>query len=149
MLYIEDAGLDPGTERGLKRYQSDVDSAGTYPQQVTKGKDLFRARNRESNSVFKAVRARLRRAQYTIEVLKLNRDVLLEARREAYGAYRARLLEYRDLRDGGAEDTKLGLLTDAVMSSSHPTVWREMQRQHTHIGELRALFLAVPEAKRW
>ena len=89
------------------------------------------------------------RAQYTIEVLKLNRDVLLEARREAYGAYRARLLEYRDLRDGGAEDTKLGLLTDAVMSSSHPTVWREMQRQHTHIDELRDLFSAVPEARRW
>ena len=35
------------------------------------------------------------RAGYTIEVLKLNRDVLLAARREAYGEYRARLYEYR------------------------------------------------------
>ena len=265
MLYIEDAGLDPSTVRGLKRYQSEVDSAGTYPQRVTKGKELFSARNRESNSVFRAVRARLRemcagaqrrgycedsvgdevehimpkdlypervflwqnyllacgrcnvgksnkfavivgwqlmdvtrrhgapirtprrgdpglinpraenplvyldleletfmflpredltviderRAQYTIEVLKLNRDVLLEARREAYGAYRARLLEYRDLRNADAQDAKLSLLTDAVMSSSHPTVWREMQRQRTDIEELKDLFSAVPGAAHW
>ena len=265
MLHIEDAGLDPRTERGLEGYQAEVDGAGTYPQQVAKGKSLFSARNRESNPVFRAVRARLRemcagtqrcgycedsvgdevehimpkdlypervfvwenyllacgrcnvgksnkfavivgrqlrdvtrrhgapirrprrgdpglinpraedplvyldleletfvflpredltviderRAQYTIEVLKLNRDVLLEARREAYGSYRARLLEYRDLRDAGAEDAKPSLLAKAVMSSSHPTVWREMQRQGEDIGELRDLFSAIPEASHW
>ena len=44
------------------------------------------------------------RAEYSIEVLKLNRDVLLEARREAYGTYRARLVEYRVHRDGGASE---------------------------------------------
>ena len=266
MLYIEDAGLDPPTARGLKRYQSEVDAAGTYPQQVAEGKRLFSLRNQARNSVFKTVRAKLtkmcsgaqrcgycedsvgdevehimpkdlypervfvwqnylfacgrcnggknnkfavivgrqlvdatrrrgaqirrprrgdpglinpraedpltyldlelevtfmflprqgltaidkRRARYTIEVLKLNRDVLLEARREAYGAYRARLVEYRDLRNSGVEGAKLRLLTEAVKSSSHPTVWREMQRQRTDIYELKDLFFAVPDAVRW
>ena len=89
------------------------------------------------------------RAEYTIEVLKLNRDVLLEARREAYGAYRARLVEYRSLRDSGASDADLGILRDAITSSAHPTVWREMQRQQAVIDELRVLFLDVPEALNW
>ena len=37
------------------------------------------------------------RAEYTIEILKLNRDVLLKARRNAYGSFQARLREYREL----------------------------------------------------
>ena len=89
------------------------------------------------------------RAEYTIEVLKLNRDVLLEARREAYGAYRARLFEYRGLRNNGASEADLGNLRDGIMTSMHPTVWREMQRQHDVIDELRVLFLDVPEALDW
>ena len=35
------------------------------------------------------------------------------------------------------------------MTIAHPTVWREMQRQHLLVDELRALFLAVPEALDW
>ena len=89
------------------------------------------------------------RAEYTIEVLKLNRDVLLEARREAYGAYRARLVEYRGLRNNGASEADLGMLRDGITTSMHPTVWREMQRQHDVIDELRVLFLEVPEALDW
>ena len=89
------------------------------------------------------------RAEYTIEVLKLNRDVLLAARREAYEAYRARLHEYRDLRGDGASVALLRRRRRAIKSSSHPTVWREMQRQHPLIDELRALFQEVPEALEW
>ena len=89
------------------------------------------------------------RAEYTIDVLKLNRDVLLEARREAYGAYRARLSEYRGRRDGGANKADLGHLKGAITTSAHPTVWREMQRQQALIDELRALFEEVPEALAW
>ena len=266
MLHIENADLDPRTERGLRSYQAQVDEAGTYPQRVAEGKRLFSVRNHERNPVFRAVRARLRemcagaqrcgycedsvgdevehimpkdlypervfvwqnyllacgrcnggkskkfavivgrrlvdvtrrrgapvrkprrgdsalinpreenpleylvleledtfmylshegltitderRADYTIEVLKLNRDVLLAARSEAYGSYRARLVEYRDLRDGGAGSAELDSLTNAITSSSHPTVWREMQRQHADINELKGLFSAVPEALLW
>ena len=89
------------------------------------------------------------RAEYTIDVLKLNREVLRAARREAYSAYRARLSEYRVLRDDGANETDLGLLRDAIRTSAHPTVWREMQRQREFIGELRTLFEEVPEALTW
>ena len=266
MLYIEDPGLDARTERGLRRYQSQVNSAGTYPQQVAEGKRLFDSRNKRTNAVFGTVRAKLvkmcsgaqrcgycedsvgdevehikpkdlypecvfawqnyllacgrcnggknnkfavivgrrlvdvtrrrgaqirrprrgdpglinpraedplayldleleatfmflprqglpimdeRRARYTIDVLKLNRDVLLEARRDSYGSYRARLVEYRELRDSGAEIGRLSSLIDAVTSSSHPTVWREMQRQRTDIDELKDLFSTVPEAVHW
>ena len=89
------------------------------------------------------------RARYTIEVLKLNRDVLLAARREAYGEYRARLYEYRGQRDGGAGAAVLGSLRQGIKASAHPTVWREMQRQQSVIDELHALFEEVPEALAW
>ena len=89
------------------------------------------------------------RAHYTIDTLKLNRDVLLAARREAYGAYRARLFEYRQRRDDGASVTALRILSHAIMTSAHPTVWREMQRQRSLVDELRDLFSDVPEALSW
>lgn len=88
------------------------------------------------------------RAHYTIDTLKLNRDVLLTARRAAYGAYRALLFEYRQRRDDGASGTALGI-SNAIMTSAHPTVWREMQRQRSLVGELRDLFSDVPEALSW
>ena len=77
------------------------------------------------------------------------REVPVEARREAYGTYRARLREYRGLRNGGASDANLRTLRDAIMTITYPTVWREMQRQHLLVDELRALFLEVPEALDW
>ena len=89
------------------------------------------------------------RAGYTIDILKLNRDVLLAARREAYRAYRAWLVEYRQHRDDGAAETDLKKLSNAIMTSAHPTVWREMQRQNCIINELRDLFSDVPEALSW
>ena len=89
------------------------------------------------------------RAGYTIEVLRLNREVLLAARREAYGAHRARLFEYRELRDGGRGEAVLTRLREAVKTSAHPTVWREMQRQQSVIEDLQPLFLDVPEALNW
>ena len=89
------------------------------------------------------------RAGYTIDLLKLNRDVLLAARREAYRAYRAWLVEYRQRRDNGAAETDLKRLSDAITTSAHPTVWREMQRQSSIVNELRDLFSDVPEALSW
>ena len=62
------------------------------------------------------------RADYTIRVLKLNRDVLLAARREAYGAYRARLHEYRGLRDDGASAAVLRNRRSEIQTIAHPTV---------------------------
>ena len=89
------------------------------------------------------------RADYTIKVLRLNREVLMAARREAYGTYRARLYEYRGQRDGGASATVLRGLRRGIKASAHPTVWREMQRQQPLIDDLRSLFQEVPEALNW
>ena len=89
------------------------------------------------------------RACHTIKVLDLNRDVLVAARHEAYGAYRARLYEYRGLRDEGAGEAELGRLQEAIRTSAHPTVWREMQRRYALIDDLYTLFGDVPEALDW
>ena len=89
------------------------------------------------------------RAGYTIEVLNLNREHLRVARRQAYGEYRARLYEYRTLRDQGGSDAALAFLANAIVTNAHPTVWREMLRQQTSIDELRDLFQDVPEALYW
>ena len=89
------------------------------------------------------------RADYTIELLKLNRDVLLRARHQAYGGYRARLVEYRDNRDADAGAGTLARRREAIRTGDHPTVWREMQRQRDDIPALRTLFMDVPEALQW
>ena len=89
------------------------------------------------------------RAKYSIKVLNLNRDVLTVARHEAYGSYRARLFEYRGVRDAGATAPELRRLRDGITASAHPTVWREMQRQRSVIDDLQILFEDVPEALTW
>ena len=89
------------------------------------------------------------RANYTITVLQLNRDVLTESRRRAYGDYRARLYEYRVRRAAGTPESELRPLKDGLLTSAHPTVWREMRRQQARIGDLRRLFAEVPEALCW
>ncbi|MCI0486337.1 MAG: hypothetical protein L0229_07025 [Blastocatellia bacterium] len=91
-----------------------------------------------------------RRANYTIEVLRLNeRDVLPTARREAYGSYRARLSEYITKREGGAPENRLNALVQALQRMGHPTVWKEMKRQHRLLSELQELFEQAPEALDW
>ena len=90
------------------------------------------------------------RATYTIEVLRLNdRDLLLQARAEAYGSYRARLYEYIKKRDSGASSDQLRTLTQALQCMQHPTVWREIKRQRESIPELSRLFAQAPEALEW
>lgn len=91
-----------------------------------------------------------RRARYTIDILKLNsRDNLLMARRNAYGNYRARLREYISQRDAGAIAEELHELIRGIQTEHHPTVWREMKRQHEGIPELLELFNQAPEALNW
>ena len=91
----------------------------------------------------------LARSEYTINLLKLNRDVLLKARRKAYDNYRAQLKEYISRQENGANGIELETLKTGILSLDHPTVWREMQRQNRDIEELRRLFEIVPEALEW
>ncbi len=90
------------------------------------------------------------RAHYTINVLKLNqRDSLIEARRRAYENYRARLREYIQQREVNTNEEELQRLISGLQSEQHPTVWKEMQRQHAGIPELQTLFDEAPEALSW
>lgn len=89
------------------------------------------------------------RAEYTIDLLKLNRGVLSRARCRAYGHYRARLMEYQCDRHADAGASALARRSEAIRTGDHPTVWREMQRQRNDICELRDLFANVPEALQW
>lgn len=90
------------------------------------------------------------RAEYTINVLRLNsRAYLVRARKNAYGNYRARLVEYIVKREQGASRTMLNRLRDGLRGESHPTVWLEMKRQHAAILELNDLFTEAPETLNW
>jgi len=90
------------------------------------------------------------RADYTIKVLRLNeRDALCQAREEAYTSYRARLSEYITRRDAGDSTAQLNRHIRALKRMQHPTVWKEMKRQHQLIPTLKVLFDKAPEALRW
>jgi uncharacterized protein (TIGR02646 family) len=86
------------------------------------------------------------RAQYTIEVLALNRDVLQKARRNAYKHYRAHLKEYIVERDAGKDTIPL---IESLLHMEHPSVWEAMKRFGSHVPELKTLFDAAPEAFGW
>ncbi|MEM6262512.1 MAG: hypothetical protein AAGI38_08400 [Bacteroidota bacterium] len=90
-----------------------------------------------------------KRGNYSITLLKLNRDDIAKGRKEAYGDYRARLREYIIRRDGGATKKEKDELIEGIKTKQHPAVWEEMKRQHKQIGELEALFDAAPEALAW
>ncbi len=90
------------------------------------------------------------RADYTIRTLRLNaRDDLLGSRRQAYLDYVAHIHQYRYERGHDAAEPRLAELRDVVRNRQHPTVWREIQRQHDKLPELRSLFAEVPEAISW
>jgi 5-methylcytosine-specific restriction endonuclease McrA len=97
-------------------------------------------------------------ADYTYNtVLRLNdqREFLRQARKTAFGNYKARLYQYHDAKQKGADQNKLDRMIDGIKIENHPTVWKEMQRWHkrrllgTADKELDALFTACPEALTW
>ena len=59
MLYLDDPGLNLETAQGLRGYQAEVGSAGTYAEQVETDKNLFSRYNRPRNPVFRVVREEL------------------------------------------------------------------------------------------
>ncbi len=90
------------------------------------------------------------RAAWTVERLELNeREDLVEARANCFHAYVDRLEQYIAKRDGGADLAALAFRVAAIQRMDHPMVWREMQRSHSHLPELAALFAQAPEALGW
>lgn len=88
------------------------------------------------------------RAEYTRDTLGLNRSLLLDARRDAYGSYRTRIVEYAAKKADGTSQTRLDALRDGILRMPHPMVFVEMQRQRRH-KPLKDLFAPVPEALGW
>jgi uncharacterized protein (TIGR02646 family) len=99
-----------------------------------------------------------KRADYTFNtVLRLNeqREYLRKARENAFGNYKARLFEYVKQKQQGVPQEKLEKMISGIKSESHPTVWKEMQRQYRKgilkkfDADLAALFDGAPEALGW
>lgn len=91
-----------------------------------------------------------KRADYTIDVLNLNRrDALIEARRNAYGSYRSRLFEYVTRMENNEDEAQLQAIEQEIKREGHPTVWREMKRQQVFISELKDLFDRAPQTLNW
>ena len=89
------------------------------------------------------------RGEYTIDVLGLNRDMLIVARHEAFGSYLARLYMYGQRTREDADGAELNRLAEEIRSLSHPTVWQEMKRQRHFHPDLKELFENAPEALDW
>lgn len=88
------------------------------------------------------------RTEYTIKILRLNeRDYLIDARKSAYGGFKARLVEYVQAKNTGASSRELSRLKRGIQRCPHPTVWAEMKRQHSHHPSIANLFQQAPEAE--
>jgi uncharacterized protein (TIGR02646 family) len=124
--------IDPRREDPLAFMELDL--AGTFEFVPTAAK---RSRN-------------YKRAEYTIDVLRLNaRPVLTKARRVAFESFRARLYEYRAKRAKGVAAGDLDKLERGLRMMNHQTVWAEMKRQRELLPELAGLFAELPEALTW
>lgn len=89
------------------------------------------------------------RADYTIRVLGLNkRDLLPEAREEAFKDFSGRLANYHLASRAGATPAELAQQQAEVLKKQHISVWREMQRQAS-APWLQPLFALVPGADQW
>lgn len=88
------------------------------------------------------------RAEYTIRVLRLDmKDVLDDARKEAFQDFASRLKAYFLAEKQGATPLALAQMQAELLKKQHISVWREMQRQSK--TALLPLFSLVPGADRW
>lgn len=91
----------------------------------------------------------LARALYTLEVLHINKDPLLKARKEAFYDFAGRLKSYYLACQNNDPLPHLQLMREELLRKQHITVWREMQRQSTALSLLTPLFQLVPGAESW
>ena len=84
------------------------------------------------------------RAKWTIdELLRLNREPLPQARRDAFDGYGAKLHRYI------TEPSAQQRMRKSIQRTGHRFVWEEMKAQRAHFHELRTLFEKAPEALAW
>ncbi len=84
------------------------------------------------------------RASYTIELLRLNREYLVEARRHAAESFEAALRSYV-----GARPRERRRWREHIEHSPHPTVWVDLIRFHDRVPGMRSLVRMAPEVLTW
>jgi uncharacterized protein (TIGR02646 family) len=78
------------------------------------------------------------RADFTIQLLDLNREPVRVQRESAYSDY---LLRLRSHVEGKMDQASF---TRAISRLHHPTVWKEMERRREDIADLKDLFDRLP-----
>lgn len=89
------------------------------------------------------------RAEFTIDVLDLNREVIRASRANAFNGFRARLTEYAIAVEQSANKTSLDALQKDLLRTPHLTVFYEMRRQRDFLPNIKALFERAPDALTW
>lgn len=123
--------IDPRQEDGMQFLILDLQNSFRFVVQPS-----LRGRERE-------------RAEYTLQRLPFNDDAICQERANEYQNYVARLRDYLCDKQQSADPARLERHRTSLLRLRHPTVFREMQRQHSRIPELTALFAKVPEALSW
>lgn len=133
--------VDPRTDDPLDFFELDL--GGTAPDgNFVAGTFLFLPRE-TGHAELQA------RADFTIDVLGLNREIIRVARMNAFGGFRARLREYVAEKLGGAEPDRLESLKKDILETPHLSVFAEMRRQKNFLPAIRDLFDDAPEAAVW
>lgn len=85
------------------------------------------------------------RGSFTIELLRLNRDILKEGRATTYRFIVSRLRDYANAPNNGPGSPAFALLRLDILHAPHRSVWEYMKVHHLVEDELRPLFENAPE----
>ena len=89
------------------------------------------------------------RAEFTIRALGLNREVLLAARKNAFGGFLARLKQFVFEKQSNLPTAQLDTLREGILQSPHLSVFYEMRKQRHFLPEIKGLFVVASEALDW
>lgn len=122
----QDALIDPRSENPLDFMQLDL--AGTFRFVANDADPLVKCR-----------------AEWTIEVLDLNKPVLTRGRESAYFFIESALLRYAREKAQNSPGAILRRTKAEILRTAHPTVFLEMQRSRV----ADQAFQNIPEARAW
>ena len=88
------------------------------------------------------------RADYTIETLQLNREVLVAGRKSAALDFRSRLYEYQQKKQNLTPQEIQQFQSD-FQKHSYPSVWDHIKAQHQSLPEINQFFQQFPEIQTW
>ncbi|WP_412563274.1 hypothetical protein [Thalassobius sp. MITS945101] len=93
--------------------------------------------------------AKKARAEFTISVLNLNREVIRKARETAFGGFRARMIEYVQKKENDEPEVTLEGLKLSILQTPHLSVFENMRRQRDCLPEVAGLIERAPEILTW